>query len=82
LARKAEVYSAMRARFLGIDIVPEVVRLYAMNLYLHDIAGGDSPVDKRSRFSPIVVGSVGRRSWRCDDPLEVVGDIDVGRPRW
>jgi type I restriction-modification system DNA methylase subunit len=32
---------------LGIDIVPEVVRLCAMNLYLHDIAGRDSPVEAR-----------------------------------
>ena len=34
LARNAEVYTAMRSRFFGIDIVPEVVRLRAMNLYL------------------------------------------------
>jgi hypothetical protein len=32
----------------GIDIVPEVVRLCAMNLYLHDIAGRDSPRPTRS----------------------------------
>ncbi len=38
LARNAEVYTAMRSRFSGVDIVPEVVRLCAMNLYLHDIA--------------------------------------------
>jgi type I restriction enzyme M protein len=47
LARNAEVYTAMRSRFSGIDIVPEVVRLCAMNLYLHDIAGRDSPVEAR-----------------------------------
>jgi type I restriction enzyme M protein len=47
LARNAEVYSAMRSRFSGIDIVPEVVRLCAMNLYLHDIAGRDSPIEAR-----------------------------------
>lgn len=47
LARNAEIYSAMRSRFSGIDIVPEVVRLCAMNLYLHDIAGRDSPVEAR-----------------------------------
>jgi type I restriction enzyme M protein len=47
LARNAEVYTAMRLRFSGIDIVPEVVRLCAMNLYLHDIAGRESPVDAR-----------------------------------
>ena len=37
----------MRSRFSGIDIVPEVVRLCAMNLYLHDIAGRDSPIEAR-----------------------------------
>ena len=47
LARNAEVYGAMRSRFSGIDIVPEVVRLCAMNLYLHDIAGRESPVEAR-----------------------------------
>jgi type I restriction enzyme M protein len=47
LARNAEVHSAMRSRFSGIDIVPEVVRLCAKNLYLHDIAGLDSPVEAR-----------------------------------
>jgi type I restriction enzyme M protein len=47
LARNAEIYSAMRSRFSGIDIVPEVVRLCAMNLYLHDIAGRESPVEVR-----------------------------------
>jgi type I restriction enzyme M protein len=47
LARNADVYQAMRSRFSGIDIVPEVVRLCAMNLYLHDIAGLDSPVEAR-----------------------------------
>ena len=48
LARNAEVYTAMRSRFSGVDIVPEVVRLCAMNLYLHDIAGRDSPVEARN----------------------------------
>jgi type I restriction enzyme M protein len=47
LARNAEVYTAMRGRFSGVDIVPEVVRLCAMNLYLHDIAGRESPVEAR-----------------------------------
>jgi type I restriction enzyme M protein len=47
LARNAEVYTAMRSRFSGVDIVPEVVRLCAMNLYLHDIAGRDSPIEAR-----------------------------------
>jgi type I restriction enzyme M protein len=47
LARNAEVYTAMRQRFSGIDIVPEVVRLCAMNLYLHGIADRQSPVEAR-----------------------------------
>jgi type I restriction enzyme M protein len=47
LARNAEIYQAMRSRFSGVDIVPEVVRLCAMNLYLHDIAGADSPIEAR-----------------------------------
>jgi type I restriction-modification system DNA methylase subunit len=37
----------MRPRFSGIDIVPEVVRLCAKNLYLHDIAGRESPIEAR-----------------------------------
>src|SRR5437667_8355455 len=47
LARNAEIYTAMRSRFSGIDIVPEVVRLCAMNLYLHDIAGRENPIEAR-----------------------------------
>jgi type I restriction enzyme M protein len=47
LARNAEIYTAMRSRFSGIDIVPEVVRLCAMNFYLHDIAGRESPIEAR-----------------------------------
>ncbi len=47
LARNAEIYTAMRSRFSGIDIVPEVVWLCAMNLYLHDIAGRESPIEAR-----------------------------------
>ena len=47
LARNAEIYQAMRSRFSGVDIVPEVVRLCAMNLYLHDMAGTDSPIEAR-----------------------------------
>jgi type I restriction enzyme M protein len=52
LAHNAEIYSAMRSRFSGIDIVPETVRLCAMNLYLHSIAERESPVEARAtRFS-------------------------------
>ena len=37
----------MRSWFSGVNIVPEVVQLCAMNLYLHDIAGRDSPIEAR-----------------------------------
>ena len=47
LARNAEIYTVMRSRFSGVDIVPEVVRLCAMNLCLHGIADRDSPVGAR-----------------------------------
>ena len=33
--------------FTGVDIVDEVVRLCAMNLYLHGIGNGESPVTRR-----------------------------------
>jgi type I restriction enzyme M protein len=56
LARNAEIYTGMRSRFSGIDIVPEVVRLCAMNLYLHDIAGAESPVEARDAL----LGACGR----------------------
>ena len=35
-----------RRTFTGMDIVDEVVRLCAMNLYLHGIGNGDSPVQQ------------------------------------
>ena len=37
----------MRSRLSGVDIVPEVVRLCGINLYLHDIAGHESPIEAR-----------------------------------
>ena len=59
LARNAEVYTAMRSRFFGIDIVPEVVRLRAMNLYLHDIAGRESPSRRAARcWAPAIRASM------------------------
>jgi type I restriction enzyme M protein len=47
LRNNPEVYTRMRERFSGVDIVPEVVRLCAMNLYLHDIAGNQCPIEQR-----------------------------------
>jgi type I restriction enzyme M protein len=46
-ARDKAVYSALKNKFSGIDIVPEVVRLAAMNLYLHGITGVDSIVEAK-----------------------------------
>jgi type I restriction enzyme M protein len=41
------VYQKLRNKFSGVDIVPEVVRLAAMNLYLHGITGVDSIVEAK-----------------------------------
>jgi type I restriction enzyme M protein len=46
-ARDKVVYSALKNKFSGVDIVPEVVRLAAMNLYLHGITGVDSIVEAK-----------------------------------
>ena len=46
-ARDRAVYSALKGKFSGADIVPEVVRLAAMNLYLHGITGVDSIVEAK-----------------------------------
>ena len=37
--------------FSGFDIVSEVVRLCAMNFYLHGIGNGDSPIQRRDALS-------------------------------
>ncbi|WP_294539207.1 class I SAM-dependent DNA methyltransferase [uncultured Rhodoblastus sp.] len=46
-ARDRAVYSALKSKFSGIDIVPEVVRLAGMNLYLHGITGIDSIIEQK-----------------------------------
>jgi type I restriction enzyme M protein len=46
-ARDRAVYSALKNKFSGIDIVPEVVRLAAMNLYLHGITGVESMIEAK-----------------------------------
>jgi type I restriction enzyme M protein len=46
-ARDRAVYSALKNKFSGVDIVPEVVRLAAMNLYLHGITGAESIVEAK-----------------------------------
>ncbi len=40
-------YTTLKSKFSGIDIVPEVVRLAAMNLYLHGIIGVESIVEAK-----------------------------------
>ncbi len=57
-ARKREVYSKLKNRFSGVDIVAEVVRLAAMNLYLHGITGVDSIVEAKDALL-----GAGRRSY-------------------
>lgn len=37
--------------FSGADIVPEVVRLAAMNLYLHGLGNGESPIMRRDALT-------------------------------
>ena len=46
-ARDKGAYNALRGKFSGVDIVPEVVRLAAMNLYLHGITGADSMIEQK-----------------------------------
>ena len=46
-ARDRRIYTELRNKFSGFDIVPEVVRLAAMNLYLHGITGADSIVEAK-----------------------------------
>ena len=47
-ARDRRVSQKLReSGFKGYDIVPEVVRLCAMNLYLHGVGGATSPVEHR-----------------------------------
>jgi len=41
------IYSELKNKFSGIDIVPEVVRLAAMNLYLHGITGVESIIEAK-----------------------------------
>ena len=46
-AQDKRVYQALRTKFSGIDIVPEVVRLAAMNLYLHGITGVETMIEQK-----------------------------------
>ena len=46
-ARQKEVYQALRTKFSGIDIAPEVMRLAAMNLYLHGATGVETMIEQK-----------------------------------
>ena len=46
----------MRTNFSGVDIVPDVVRLCAMNLYLHGAATAESPIERADALNSL--GSV------------------------
>jgi len=46
-AQDKRVYQVLRTKFSGIDIVPEVVRLGAMNLYLHGITGVETMIEQK-----------------------------------
>ncbi len=45
-ATDKRVQTRMRAGLSGVDIVPDVVRLCAMNLYLHGAATAESPIER------------------------------------
>ncbi len=45
--RLCGLIEALRGKFSGIDIVPEVVRLAAMNLYLHGITGVETMIEQK-----------------------------------
>ena len=42
----------------GVDIVDEVVRLCGMNLYLHGIGNGESPIRQADALGPIRVNAM------------------------
>jgi type I restriction enzyme M protein len=45
-AKDRRVQQRMRARLTGVDIVPDVVRLCAMNMYLHGAARSESTIER------------------------------------
>lgn len=48
---REETRKLRQETFSGTDIVGEVVRLAAMNLYLHGLGNGESPIDRRDALS-------------------------------
>jgi type I restriction enzyme M protein len=86
-AADRRVATALREeKFRGFDIVPEVVRLCAMNLYLHGIGGSTSPVvpadalanDSTERFDIVLANPPfgKRQSYRT---VNVRGDMETER---
>lgn len=55
-AADRRVQTRMRTNFTGVDIVPDVVRLCAMNLYLHGAATAESPIERADALNSL--GSV------------------------
>lgn len=45
-AKDRRVQQSIRKKLSGVDIVPEVVRLCAMNLYLHGAARSENPIER------------------------------------
>lgn len=52
-AADRRVQTKMRTNFSGIDIVPDVVRLCAMNLYLHGAATAESPIERADALNSL-----------------------------
>lgn len=50
-ADRGAVRQLREETFSGVDIVPEVTRLCAMNLYLHGLGNGESPVEARDALA-------------------------------
>ena len=65
-ARDRAVYSALKGKFSGVDIVPEVVRLAAMNLYLHGITGVDSMVEAKDALAHGTTWTKAGKAWGFD----------------
>ncbi len=52
-AADRRVQTRMRAGLSGVDIVPDVVRLCAMNLYLHGAAMAESPIERADALNAL-----------------------------
>lgn len=52
-AADRRVQAKMRTKFSGVDIVADVVRLCAMNLYLHGAATAESPIERADALNSL-----------------------------